>query len=141
MNVMENEKNAYKVRASPIVYKVLLLVVYIFSLNMTYNRFYDSSVDLFIFIISAFSIFGLILPVNSVKYIAGYSLSIVGGILITVGAILAFISIVNLFYGYYTIIFMVAIIVIGYGTLICLTGMLILNEVITIKLNMIKLKK
>ena len=135
-NIIDQETSNNKVRISSTVYKVLLSLVHIGNLILIINRFYGTmrTADIIQFIISVLSLSGLFIPVNTVKKVIGYTLNVIGGILIAISSISIIISLIY-FNGYFVILIIVAVLVLFYGVIICLTGTLMLNEIVTAQLK------
>ena len=135
MNIVVKAKeiSTKKYKLDTNILKVLLSIVHICVLLLILNRFYGSitTLDFEMLIISVLSLSGLFIPINTLKKLIGYILNIIGGILIAISSISIVISLPYLNNGYYILIFIVAIWVLIYGVILCLTGTIILNEILT----------
>jgi len=135
MNIVVKAKeiSTKKYKLDTNILKVLLSIVHICVLLLILNRFYGSitTLDFEMLIISVLSLSGLFIPINTLKKLIGYILNIIGGILIAISSISIVISLPYLNNGYYILIFIVAICVLIYGVILCLTGTIILNEILT----------
>ena len=135
MNIVVKAKeiSTKKYKLDTNILKVLLSIVHICVLLLILNRFYGSitTLDFEMLIISVLSLTGLFIPINTLKKLIGYILNIIGGILIAISSISIVISLPYLNNGYYILIFIVAIWVLIYGVILCLTGTIILNEILT----------